>query len=306
MKPAINTQSQNEVKDLLNEYVVSPLNTDISSTLSQIGKEIESLEESTKADIRKISPSINGNISRLKNLLDISFHFDDEKDVFKNISDALEDNQENIAKKIDNSQQKLVDIYTQIDIILTELKSDFENVYKRLNDVAENNKKEILTNALGHFKNLCELLDSLKATSEISTKEIKAVISDFQFSILNELNSLSTLLKESFKQSEKKSEDIQRSLFSELHEIEKLINEKYNELNAQINTTLQTVSTTLDEQNTKLSNYHEEINTAIQIINFQQMASIEQKYKTLFAVSLSFGIANTIGLIMIIVLYFLK
>lgn len=305
MKTVISTQSQNEVKDLLNEYVVSPLNVNLSKTLSKIEQEVKSLEETTKNKIGEIS-AVNGNISRLRDELDESFHFKDGEDAFEKINDAIKNSQEIIVKKIDDNQKALVDIYTQIDTILTEVKSDFKNTDKRINDVSENNKKEILTNVLGNFKKLCELLDSLKVTSDTSTQDIKTVISDFQFSILNELNSLSTMLKESFEQSEKKSEDIQHSLFSELHEIEKQTNEKYYELNAQINTTLQTVSTTLDEQNTKLSDYHEEINTAIQTINFQQMASIKQKYKTLFAVSLSFGIANTIGLIMIIVLYFLK
>ena len=99
MKTAINTQSQNEVKDLLNEYVVSPLNKDISTTLSEMSLEIKSLKESTKDDIDKISNSVNGNISRLQYQLDKSFHFDDEEDVFENLSNTIEYTQESITKK---------------------------------------------------------------------------------------------------------------------------------------------------------------------------------------------------------------
>ena len=175
---------------------------------------IESLEEITKAHIGKICPSVNGNISRLQKLLDISFHFDDEEDVFESINDAIEDSQETITKKIDNSKKALSEIYTQIETILTQLKFDFENADKRINATAKNNKEELLSNASNHFKKLCELIYNLKVTFDTSTKEIKAVISDFQSSIFNELDSLSTLIKESFEQSEKKSEDIQCSLFS--------------------------------------------------------------------------------------------
>ena len=52
MKKAINPQSQNEVKDLLNEYVVSPLNNDISQTLVQMKDEIEQLGDSTNAELK--------------------------------------------------------------------------------------------------------------------------------------------------------------------------------------------------------------------------------------------------------------
>lgn len=306
MKTAINMQSQNEVKDLLNEYVVSPLNTGISSTLSQMEKEIESLEESTKADISKIFPSINGKISRLQSLLDRSFHFDDEEDVFENISNALEDSQENIVKKIDDSQKSLVDTYTQINTILSQLKLDFENADERINDTFKNNKDELLLNASGYFNKLCELINNLRATHETSTNGIKDALSEYQYLTSDKINSLSALTKESFEQVDKKSTDIQHSLISELHEVEKILNEKRYGLTNQLDTTLQTVSTSFDEQNSVLSSYHEETKAKIQTMDSQRKEAIEQKYKKLFAVSLSFGIANTIGVITMIVLYLLK
>ena len=132
MKTAINTQSHNEVKDLLNEYVVSPLNTDISTTLSKMSMEIESLEESTKTNINKISPSVNGSISDLKRLL--SSHFDDEEDVFENLSNTIEDSQNSISDKIDQSNEELSTTILEIGTVITQLKTDFEKFDNQIND----------------------------------------------------------------------------------------------------------------------------------------------------------------------------
>lgn len=255
MKAAINTQSQNEVKDLLNEYVVSPLNTDISTTLSKMSTEIESLEEITKVNIGKISPSVNGNIRRLQTMLDLSFHFDDKEDVFENLSDTIESSQE----------------------IITE-----------------------------QFKALEELIKKLQSASDTSTNEIKSELSNLQTSFSNELSALSAQMKESYEQSEKHSTDIQGSLISKLQEIEALITKNNEGLTENINTKLQTVSDNYTEQSTVICNYHKEAKTAINSMESQQQTFIEQKYKTLFAVSLSFGIINAVGLIAMIVLFLIK
>lgn len=306
MKAAINTQSQNEVKDLLNEYVVSPLNTDISTTLLKMSTEIESLKESTKADIGKISPSVNGNISRLQRMLDLSFHFDDEEDVFENLSDTIENSQEIITEKIDKSQKELSDIFTGIETVLAQLKTDFQEADKRTNDATKKNKQELTASISKQFKELEELIKKLQSASDTSTNKIKSELSNLKTTFSNELSALSAQMKESYEQFEKHSADIQGSLVSKLQEIEALITKNNEGLTENINTKLQTVSDNYTEQSTAICNYHEEAKIAINSMESQQQTFIEQKYKSLFAVSLSFGIANAVGLIAMIVLYLLK
>lgn len=297
MKTAINTQSQNEVKDLLNEYVVSPLNTDISVTLSKMSAEIELLGETTKADINKVSSSINGNISRLQGLLDLSFHFDDEEDAFEKLNDKIED-----------SQKELSDIYTGIETIITKLKSNFEQADVRIIDAAEKNKQELLSSSLKHFKELDGAVKKAQTELEKSTKDIKDELLSFKSSTSNELVSLFTLTKESFEESNKKSSGIIekiQEIEKKIQEIENLINQN-NGLTEHINTTSQAISDTFKEQRTIICGYHEESKTAINTIEAQQQTFMEERYKKLFTISLSFGILNTIGFITIIVLYLMK
>ena len=158
MKTEINTQSQNEVKDLLNEYVVSPLNTDISATLSKMSTEIESLEESTKADIGKISQSVNGNISRLQRLLDTSFHFDNDEDVFENLSDTIESSREIITGKITQSNEEII---SGIGTVIEQLKTAFKEADKQINDSTKKNNQELKTSISKQFSILEELFKKL-------------------------------------------------------------------------------------------------------------------------------------------------
>lgn len=306
MKTAINTQSQNEVKDLLNEYVVSPLNTDISTTLSKMSKEIESLEESTKADIGKISPSVNDNISRLRRLLDLSFHFDEEEDAFENLSDKIENSQEIITDKIDQSNKELSDIISGIETVIAQLKTDFKEVDKRINDTTKKNNQELKTSISKPLSTLEELFKEFQTASNSSTNQIKSELSNMQTSVTNKLSDLSKLIIESFKQAKKQSSDIQSSLTDKLQEIENLITENSDGLTENLNTQLQTVSDNYTEQSTAISNYHEDAKTVINSMGSQQQSLIEQKYKTLFAVSLSFGIVNALGVIAMIVLFLIK
>lgn len=306
MKTAINTQSHNEVKDLLNEYVVSPLNTDISTTLSKMSTEIEYLEESTKADIGKISPSVNGNISRLQRLLDTSFHFDDDEDVFENLSDTIESSQEIITGKITQSNKELADIISGIGIVIEQLKTAFKEADKQINDSTKKNNQELKTSISKQFSILEELLKKLQTASDLSTDQIKSELSNMQTTITKALSDLSEQINKSFEQAEKQSSDIQSSLKDKLQEIENLITENNEGLTENINTQLQTVSDNYTEQSTVISTYHEDAKTAIISLGSQQQSLIEQKYKKLFAVSLSFGIVNALGVIAMIVLFLIK
>lgn len=306
MKTAINNQSHNEVKDFLNEYVVSPLNTDISTTLSKMSTAIDSLEESTKADIGKISPSVNGNISRLQRLLDLSFHFDDEEDVFDNLSNVIEDSQQNITDKIDQSNKELSEIISGFETVITQLKNDFKEVDKRINNTTKKTNQELKASISKQLSAIEELLKKLQTASDTSTNQIKSELSNTQTTITKILSDLSEQIKDSFEQAEKQSSDIQSSLRDKLQEIENLITENNDGLTENLNTQFQTVSDNYTEQSTAICNYHEDAKTTIDSMGSQQQSLIEQKYKALFAVSLSFGIVNTLGVIAMIVLFLIK
>ena len=233
MKRTINTQSQNEVKDLLNEYVVAPLNVDISKTLAEMEQKIETLEETTKHEISAVCPSVNENISRLKCQLDTSFHFADEEDAFENISKAINNSQEAVTDKIESAQA-------------------------------------------------------------IITKNLSQLQSDF------------TRVTESFEKSGKAVEETRESIIAQLQKTEELIRTNHNNLSEKTNSLVQNISDGFEKQDVVLNNYHLETNAAIQTIESQQKEIIEKKYKTLFMISSSFGIANTIGIIVMIVLFLLK
>ena len=156
------------------------------------------------------------------------------------------------------------------------------------------------------FSILEELFKKLQTTSDSSTDQIKSELSKTQASITNELNVLSNLMKESFEQAKKQSSDIQSALNDKLQEMENLITENNDGLTENINTQLQNVSDNYTEQSTVISTYHEDAKTAIISLESQQQSLIEQKYKKLFAVSLSFGIVNALGVIAMIVLFLIK
>ena len=105
---------------------------------------------------------------------------------------------------------------------------------------------------------------------------------------------------------EKQSSDIQSSLRDKLQEIENLITENNEGLTDNLNTQLQTVSDNYTEQSTAICNYHEDAKTAINSMGSQQQSLIEQKYKTLFTESLSFGIVNALCVIAMIILFLIK
>ena len=124
----INMQSQNEVKELLNEYVVTPLNDDISKTLSDMKEKIESLDETVKCEIVKISPTVNGNLDRLKKLLDKSFHFDDDEDAFEKICDDITDDIDAIIKEVKSLEDSINYIVTKIHAIQNVYTEKFSNI----------------------------------------------------------------------------------------------------------------------------------------------------------------------------------
>ncbi len=305
MKQAINTQAQNEVKDLLNEYVVSPLNTDISNKLSKICREIEALNESAQV-IDKISPSVNGNISSLQQKLDNIFHFDNEEDVFEDLSKEIEDIQSAVIGRIDKNREDLTDILAEIKNHLSELKTDSQKVVKQTNDaVKKKNNKELTESIYKLFEPIEELIKSLQSVSDISAKEIKSELSALQTSFSDTLSDFSAQINESCEQSKNHLADNQ-GLISKLQEIETLTTKHNEALTENINTELQAFSDKYTKQSAMIFSCLEETKNAVDSMESQQQTFIKHNYKTFFAVNLSFGIVNVVGFIIMIVLFLMR
>lgn len=233
MKQAINTQSQNEVKDLLNEYVVSPINRDVSETLSKMNTSIESLEACTKKNTDDLV-AVNGRIDRLRKSLDNSFHFEDEEDAFEKIQDEInkiiDESQGIITKNIDDSRKEMTKKYDD----------SHKGITKKLDD----NQKAITKKIDGNQGVITQKFD-----------DCQGAITD-------------------------KIDKNQKNLSDVLASIETIIKQ--------------------------LENDNKEIKNEIDSIGTKHQELIEKKHKNLFVISLAFGIANTIGIIALILSYFLK
>ncbi|MCR4717721.1 MAG: hypothetical protein K5656_11145 [Lachnospiraceae bacterium] len=271
MKNNINKQAQNEVKDLLNEYVVSPLNTDITESLRKMSEELESLEESTKSDLSKIAPSIIGNVSTVKGELDGSF---------ENLSDIIEDNHKETVDRIEEFQ-RLLDSTIHFD-------GDGQNAFENINASIETSKDGIvqkidtLQNMLDksvHFsddKDSFERLNDLIKNSEnnlsgrinLDKKELIGVITDVKSSVLE--------LKTNLSDVDRQTADSTNEIKSELLITKDSINR------------LETLFTQFEEDVEEI--HHTLIN----------------KNKRLLVSTFCFGVLNVIGFIIIIILCFLK
>ena len=102
-------------------------------------------------------------------------------------------------------------------------------------------------------------------------------------------------MKESSDKSEVQSTGIQESILSKLKETEELIDNINTELTDNINNMLQILS----------DRYREQVASINDMGDYHQTL-IEKKFKTLFATLLFFGFVNSLGLIIMSVLYFIK
>ena len=97
----ISTQSKNEVKEILDEYVVSPLSKDILRIKSQMEESVIKVDENMDSIKRQLN-QVSDNLRWLKKKLDISFHFDDEEDAFEKLLDELD-----FDRKLENTTEPI-------------------------------------------------------------------------------------------------------------------------------------------------------------------------------------------------------
>lgn len=132
MKTNIDKQAQNEVKDLLNEYVVSPLDADISVHLKEIQLAIEDLQNDTKKTIRDNASVTAGEIGRLRTKAD-SFK-EDLQEYQEIITGKIEEVREELLKEVSRESHELVDQMNRSFQESTEL---IKELFKKLNQTVD-------------------------------------------------------------------------------------------------------------------------------------------------------------------------
>ncbi len=201
MNTAINEQSQNEVKELLNEYVVSPLYADISESISKMGKDIETLDKTVKDEIGRSSSSVNGNISRLFNSLES--HINDDKEEFETVSNIIEDNHLQIIESLGANYKTQSDNFSKINDAFDQLKEKLKESREETGNSIKRSKEELLSGVSEITCRIQDLLLDMDMDSKDRADEIRAELDEQRSFIEEKLQDLSALLTDAFERSEK-------------------------------------------------------------------------------------------------------
>lgn len=303
MKTAINTQSQNEVKDLLNEYVVSPLNTDISTTLSKMEREIEELESTIKSEIEKDFSSVNGRIGRLQGQLDKSFHFEDEEDVFEGIKESVEESQDSIEKKLAAIDRSIKDTASRRS---SEIEAEIHTAQDKTSAELAAAQEKIISALTEDFKSVHSTLDNLKKTSETDTAVIREQLVILEQLLRDKSDSLTALCSELIGNLDKRICNDIDAAAEEVRQAKALLDSNDHELRTLCESLAQEVTAYDEQTHTMLTRLSDDIMTEIGKRQSDMQVVIEKRYKTLFTASLAIGGANLLGIIAVIILCILK
>lgn len=152
----ISTQSKNEVKEILDEYVVSPLSKDILRIKSQMEESVIKVDENMDSIKRQLN-QISDNLRWLKKKLDISFHFDDEEDAFEKLLDELD-----FDRKLENTTEP----------IANEIKNT-EKLLEKLEQEVSDSSNSIKVEVANTKTNISEKIAELQGKQELCSDDIK-------------------------------------------------------------------------------------------------------------------------------------
>lgn len=294
MKTDINTQAQNEVKELLNQYVVSPLNTDITNRLSSLEHDIQELEKNTGEEIHKISPPIKGNIDLLRKGLDHRF---------SEIADDINESCEEIINRIDETEKALTGFSSLIENASNDIQSEITKSKEKICGDIKKHEKSIQKIISEKFEAVDSKLNSSETVSSKGLQELRTTIADLPQLIDSKTAESIAEINKNF---ESISHEAQAAHLETIGECNKIIVSHYNELLNQIAKLEQTISSDFDDNDAKFDKYKDETALAIDRSTSELQELTQKKYKTLFVMSLSFGIANFLGIILMLILYFIK
>ena len=299
MKTEVEQQAQNEVKDMLHEYVVAPLRGEILPALEQMTTSIEGMENSTKEKIEEASRKNNRDVNNLQTKLDYSFHFDDEEDRFDDVNNSIVNERKEIIKKIDKTA-------TQMQDTLGDLKSEIEELQGQSLLKQEQVKSDLLEENSKYRDRIVECI------GELGTKSEKA-----HAAIIAEIGALGQVLDSDFKESDeavKAAEENLKQLISENESsLEKaLCGQQANlireikDLQERLDMVRKSISDGIEGSAQRSELVKGETQTVIKEAEQDLKTSYEKHFKILLYVCLSFGIIDFVGIAAVLLLYFIR
>lgn len=266
MKTRINTQSKNEVEELLNTYVVSPLNSDISRIVSKLRDNLEQLETSAKEEIKKTAQSTNGKLGKeMKDLAEIICDYQgDQNDRMKEMGEELSSIRSGLYKVQGRISSDLQSIQEEL---LQNLSSQTNATGNRLATLETGITANIHRNRADVHQAIDSKTAELSASFAAAFADGKNLAAQNQQSVLLELNRLASLVEKHNEDLQKKMDLIDQNLFANF-----------------------------EEQHSTLKQLSEQIDTSLQTSEKRVLDRLADRYRMLFILSLSFGIINTIGI----------
>lgn len=321
MKTVINTQAQNEVKELLSNYVVTPLKDGITGELENKYLDIQKSEDKNYEKVIRELTSVKMYIDNLRKKLDYSFHFEENENAFEKITDAIDDSSNNIICNVNEANEKASknityaidsshdDIVSNIDKAKEKftntsenIQSEIKNSNKRIHEDIKNNEKSIQKSISEKFNVVISTLSISEESASKELTEIEAQIANLTQLVDSKAAKIVTEIKENF---EGISQEAQTKYLESKGEYKTIVSH-YNELSNQIDKLEKTIFTNFNENDAKVDKYKNETALAIDRSTSEIRDLTVKKYKIVFIMSLSFGLANFLGIISMLIFYFIK
>lgn len=240
MELEINNQAKNDVKELLDEYVVSPIDTKIVKALDNTNNSITKFYDEIEK-INKCIISIQGDQLNQRNNINQSLDsLSDKLDSVTDIND-LTTVENNIQCGIEKIEEHLLENASDVQLLSQITEIGFKVTFESISDVIE-------------------IINS-------TAKDNPAV---------DKLNELADAMRENQNLLLNTKDDLVKKMFEDLEKISISFKEYSSEVKGNV-----------DKSNNDIKSF------------------VEEKYKHLFYLTLSFGIVNFLGVIVAIILNFI-
>ena len=280
MNKVINNQAQNEVKEMLSEYVVSPISNNVVQKFEVVKNEVDKIEE-ISSKVSSITNQISGQSYWIKNII---------KEKFDSIGDNIRDNSNDIyqiKKSQDTSKNNINSIISELDKIFDQLSTvitTLESLKRQEQDNYTNSISKLKNNNDLFIKEISDTKDkicSLQTHTDNINQKLHSAISD----------NYSALVKNLDERTNKSSELFEDKV--------KMFSDMFNFQDNLIKSSLSGVQT---ELNNSILNGNTQIVDSLD----DRIQNIERKNSLNFKVMLTFGTANIITLIALIVILLVK
>lgn len=275
MEMNLNEQAKNDVKDLLDEYIVSPLNKNINDLLEPIKNSIVELDETLEEKSKKTRSEVRRELGNLEKNLDCSFHFQDEKDVFEDMKESLQKNIQEQSKNTEKSIQSFIREHDEKN--LKEISEDIGSSYRHIKSDILDTEKKIMDN-----------LQKIESDSELRYKEIQKKGGELSL----EIRAVVQTGQENHIESIRRFDEICNGMKRE---------QEFNR--ERINNLEKSFRDVFSQSEDALSSRYEGINAIISASKTELVELAEKKYQTILAASVLLGIVNLLGIVSILILF---